>query len=136
MAGFTLINFMCIFKLVGITHLVYALPAEPVCSKYDYEIRTLEAMLRTEQQVANMLTEIKENKNLIAKELESIKTTKDTVSKDLNEMNVLRSKMVSDLNLLVKSVETNISDQVEKMNDKLEKVTDEVTKLGKIDHII
>ena len=112
---------MCIFKLVGITHLVYALPAEPVCSKYDYEIRTLEAMLRTEQQVANMLTEIKENKNLIAKELESIKTTRDTVSKDLNELNVL---------------ETNISDQVEKMKDKLEKVTDRVTKLGKIYHVI
>ena len=130
MAGFTLFNFMCIFKLVGITHLVYALPAEPVCSKYDYEIRTLEAMLRTEQQVANMLTEIKENKNLIAKELESIKTTRDTVSKDLNELNELRSN----LNLLVKNVEKNVSDQVEKM--KLEKVTDEVTKSGKIYHII
>ena len=103
MARYILFNFTCI--LAGITQLVNALPSEPVCSKLDYEIKTLETMLRTEQKVANMLVEIKDNRNLVSKELEDIKNIRDTVSKDLNEFNVLRSKMISDLNLLVKSVE-------------------------------
>ena len=103
MAKYILFNFMCI--LAGITHLVNALPSEPVCSKLDYEIKTLETMLRTEQKVANMLVEIKDNQNLDSKEQEDIKNIRDTVSKDLNELNDLRSKMISDLNQLVKSVE-------------------------------
>ena len=82
-----LFNFMCI--LAVITNLVNALPSEPVCSKLDYEIKTLETMLRTEQKVANMLVEIKDNLNLVSKELEDIKNISDTVSKDLNELNVL-----------------------------------------------
>ena len=126
---------MCI--LAGITHLVNALPSEPVCSRLDYEIKTLETMLRTEQKVANMLVEIKDNRNLVSKELEDIKNIGDTVTKDLNELNVLRSKMISDLNQLVKSVEKNIiSDQVKTMNDKLEQVTDEVMKSAKRYQII
>ena len=94
---------MCI--LAGITHLVNALPFEPVCFKLDYEINILETMLLTEQKVANMLVEIKDNRNLVSKELEDIKTIRNTVSNDLNELNVLRSKMISDLNQLMKSVE-------------------------------
>ena len=74
--------------LAGITHLVNALPSEPVCFKLDYEIKTLETMLLTEQKVANRLVEIKENRNLVSKELEDIKNIPDTVSKDLNELKV------------------------------------------------
>ena len=70
---------MCI--LAGITHLVNTLPSEPVFSKLDYEIKTLETMLRTEQKKANMLVEIKDNRNLVSKELEDIKNIGDTVSK-------------------------------------------------------
>ena len=81
------------------------MPSEPVCFKLDYEIKTLETMLRTEQKVANMLVELKDNRNLDSKELEDIKTIGDKVSKDLNELNVLRSKIILDLNQLVKSVE-------------------------------
>ena len=81
-----LFNFICI--LAGITHLVNALPSEPVCSKLDYEIKTLETMLLTEQKVANMLEEIKDNRNLVSKKLEDIKNMRDTVSKDLNELKV------------------------------------------------
>ena len=94
---------MCI--LAGITHLVNALPSEPVCSKLDYEIKTLETMLLTEQKVANTFVEIKDNLNLVSKELEDIKNIRDTVSQDLNELNVLRSKMISDLNQIMSSVE-------------------------------
>ena len=64
MARYILFNFMCI--LAGITHLVNALPSEPVCSKLDYEIKTLETMLRIEQQRANMFVEIKDNWNLVS----------------------------------------------------------------------
>ena len=77
---------MCI--LAGITHLVNALPSEPVCSRLDYEIKTLETMWHTEQKVANMLVELKDNRNLVSKELEDIKNIRDTVSKDLNELKV------------------------------------------------
>ena len=83
------------YILAGITHLVNALPSEPVCFKLDYEIETLETMLRTEQKKANMLVEIKDNMNLVSKELEDIKNIRHTVSKDLidlNELNLLRSK--------------------------------------------
>ena len=45
-------------------------------------------MWRTEQKVANMLVEIKDNLNLVSKELEDIKNIPDTVSKDLNELKV------------------------------------------------
>ena len=86
MARYMLFNFMCI--LAGITHLINALPSEPVFSKLDYEIKTLETMLLTEQKVANMFVEIKDNRNLVSKELEDIKNIPDTVSKDLNELYV------------------------------------------------
>ena len=69
-------------------------------------------MLRTEQKVANMFVEIKDNLNLVSKELEDIKNIRHTVSKDLNELNLLRSKMIYDLNQLMSSVEKNISYQV------------------------
>ena len=74
--------------LAGITHLINALPSVPVCSKLDYEIKTLETMLLTEQKVAIMLEEIKDNRNLVSKKLEDIKNMRDTVSKDLNELKV------------------------------------------------
>ena len=86
MARYILFNSMYI--IAGITHLVNALPSEPVFSKLDYEIKTLETMLRTEQKKANMFVEIKDNRNLVSKELEDIKNIPDTVSKDLNELNV------------------------------------------------
>ena len=81
-----LFNFICI--LAGITHLVNTLPSVPVCFKPDYEIKTLETMWHTEQKVANMLVEIKDNLNLVSKKLEDIKNMRDTVSKDLNELKV------------------------------------------------
>ena len=61
-------------------------------------------MWRTEQKVANMLVEIKDNRNLVSKELEDIRKFGDTVSKDLNELNVLRSKKISDLNQLMETM--------------------------------
>ena len=85
MARYFLFNFMYI--LAGITHLVNAMPSEPVFSKLDYEMKTLEKMLRTEQKVANMLVEIKDNQNIVLTELEEIKNIRDKVSKDLNELN-------------------------------------------------
>ena len=81
-----LFNSICI--LAGITHLVNALPSEPVCLKLDYEIKTLETMLRTEQKRANTFVEIKDNRNLVSKKLEDIKNMRDTVSKDPNELKV------------------------------------------------
>ena len=78
-------------------------------------------MWRTEQKVANMLVEIKDNQNLVSKELEDIKNIGDTVCKDLNELNVLRSKMISDLNQLMSSVEKIFPIR---LNNKLEQVTD------------
>ena len=69
-------------------------------------------MWHTEEKVANMFVEIKDNRNLVSKELEDIKTIHNTVSKDLNELNLLRSKMISDLNQIMSSVEKNNSNQV------------------------
>ena len=66
--------------------IVNSLADEPVCSKFDYEYKTLEAMLRIENRAEKMMEEMKSVRDSMTKELIEIKNLKDDVERQLSAM--------------------------------------------------
>ena len=102
-------NSLSIIAILFMMNYVHTLPSEPMCSKFDYEMKTMEAMLRTEQKVLNMVQEMK--------------VMQDSVSKDLDEMKELKVKITSDFDALAKKIDGKVSDQFSQMSGDLELVT-------------
>ena len=100
---------LSILAILFMVSYVNTLPSEPMCSKFDYEMKTMEAMLRTEQKVITMMQEMK--------------VIHDSFSKNLDEMKELKVKITSDFDALAKTIDGRLSDQFSQMSGDMELVT-------------
>lgn len=79
---------------------------EPVCSKFDYEVKLLEKMVRLEFQVSRMLDEIKEASKSNLDKIEALSKSVDEVSQSTTErMNNLSKSLSLDIRDLKQDVE-------------------------------
>lgn len=79
---------------------------EPVCSKFDYEVKLLEKMVRLEFQVSKTLDEIKEASKSNVDKIEALSRSVDEVSQSTTErMNNLSKSLSLDIRDLKRDVE-------------------------------